>query len=39
MSASLGISWTIVAERAVPLVLLAAGVVLCLRRYRRRPRG
>jgi len=36
VSASLGIAWTIVAERAIPVLLVLAGI-LYLRR--RRPRG
>jgi hypothetical protein len=38
MSVSFGITWTVVAERVVPL-LLVAGVFLCRRWLRRRPRG
>jgi hypothetical protein len=39
MSASLGITWTILAERGGPLLAVAAGILLCRRWLRRRPQG
>jgi hypothetical protein len=38
LSASLGVNWAVVAERAVPLLAFVAAAIFVLRN-RRKPRG